>query len=56
MSDIYRGYAIKPVAGGFVWTDEQGNDRHDGAAPYKSADAVMDGIDRHKRAMRNAAA
>lgn len=56
MSDIYRGFEIKPVAGGFVWTDESGNDRYEGKAPYATADAVMDAIDKHKRAMAAAKA
>ena len=56
MSDIYRGYDIKPVTGGFVWTDESGNDRYEGKAPYATADAVTDAIDKHKRALAAAKA
>jgi hypothetical protein len=56
MNDIYRGFEIKPVTGGFVWTDESGNDRCEGKVPYATADAVMDAIDKHKRALATAKA
>lgn len=59
MKYLYRGYEIKPVAGGFVWTDESGNDRYagqDAAGVYVTGDEAMDAIDKHKRALAAAKA
>jgi hypothetical protein len=59
MSDLYRGYEIKPVTDGFVWTDESGNGRYEGQGntiPYATADKAMDAIDKHKRAIAAAKA
>ena len=56
MNDIYRGFEIKPVTGGFVWTDESGNDRCEGKVPYATVDAAMAAIDKHKRALATAKA
>ncbi len=59
MNDLYRGYEIKPVTGGFMWTDEHGFDHYEGQsheAPYKTDEKAMDGIDQYKRAVRNTTA
>jgi hypothetical protein len=59
MKYLYRGYEIKPVANGFVWTDESGNDRYEGqgnTAPYATGDDALNAIDQHKRALAAAKA
>lgn len=56
---IYRGYEIKTVEGGFMWTDERNFD-HFGEqvlrTPYKTEEDAMSGIDQYKRNMQSAGA
>ena len=57
MNDLYRGYEIQPITGGFMWTDERGFDHYAESVckvPYATADKAMDDIDAYKRNIRNA--
>lgn len=58
MNDLYRGYEIKPVVDGFIWTDERNFDHYAESVtktPYATADKAMDGIDQYRRNMQSAA-
>lgn len=48
---IYRGYEIRPVSGGFMWTDERGFDHGGLRGELPTEEHALNDIDQYKRNM-----